>query len=177
MEYGYRSVTLDMVADRAGVTKAAVYYHFRDKAALVVATAHHVFDRARQGTAARLAGAGSLRERLTAIAEVVLARPQPFTAYDTLLHEAMLELSAEALSEMRQARSRVTTLIEDAFTDATRRGEITAADPLLAAHCFLAMLQVGQSRAVDGQLQFRDARRTAHILVDTLWAGIGRPSS
>ncbi len=73
--------------------------------------------------ATRLAEIGSLRDRLTAIDGVVLA-------YDTLLHEAMRDLTATALGEMRQRQSRVTTLVEDAFIHANRRREITA------AHCF-----------------------------------------
>jgi len=176
MTYGYRSVTIDMVAEKAGLTKAAVYYHFRDKAALVVAASHHVFDQARRGTELILARPAPLRARLTAIAEVVLALPHPFTAYDTLVHEASFELSDEALREIRTAEQTVATIVEQAIIDAAAAGDLVTSHPVLVAHAFIALLRVGQTRTVDGRPRFPDIAATARVLVDTLWDGVGPAS-
>ncbi|MGR9093407.1 MAG: TetR/AcrR family transcriptional regulator, partial [Gammaproteobacteria bacterium] len=35
--YGYHATSVDRIAKLAGVTKGAIYYHFRDKAALLAA--------------------------------------------------------------------------------------------------------------------------------------------
>lgn len=144
---------------------------------LVVATAHHVFDRARRGTEALLSRPGRLDERLAAIAAVVLALPQPFTSYDALRHEAMLELTPDAQQEMWHAEEALATLIERTFAEAAAAGDITTPDPRLAAHSFLALLRVGQSRTIDGQPRFPDAQRTAAELVGMLWHGIGGRST
>ncbi len=93
MEKGYRAATMEMVAEAAGLTKAAVYYHFKDKATLVVAAAHSVFTQARAATEAILARPEPLRARLEAIARIVLNLPQPFTAFDAMMLEAEGELA------------------------------------------------------------------------------------
>jgi TetR/AcrR family transcriptional repressor of mexJK operon len=157
MTYGYRSVTIDMVAE-------------------VVAASHHVFDQARRGTELILARPAPLRARLTAIAEVVLALPHPFTAYDTLVHEASFELSDEALREIRTAEQTVATIVEQAIIDAAAAGDLVTSHPVLVAHAFIALLRVGQTRTVDGRPRFPDIAATARVLVDTLWDGVGPAS-
>ncbi len=175
MEKGYRSVTIEMVAEAAGVTKPAVYYHFKDKSSLLVATTEAVFKEARRATGALLAAKGPLRQRLQRIAEVVLALPQPFTQFDTMMHEAATELSAEQLTQIREEEQAVYAVVEDAMAQAAESGEIVAPDPQLAAHAFLALLRLGQMRGEDGRHRFPDTTRTAQLLVSALWEGIGAP--
>lgn len=47
-EHGYSGATLSRVADRAGVSKGVVSYHFRSKSDLLEATVHDVFARGRE---------------------------------------------------------------------------------------------------------------------------------
>lgn len=173
MDAGYRAVTIDMVAEAAGVTKAAVYYHFKDKASLFVATAHFVFDRAFAGTQALLARPEPLREQLVQIAEIVLLLPQPFTNFDAMMHEAKVELAPEQVTEVLRRQHQVEHLIEATLLEAAAEGTIRTDDPILAAHAFLALLRVGQALQDDGQKRFPDARRTGEFLVRILWDGIG----
>ena len=172
MDMGYRAVTMEMVAEAAGVTKAAVYYHFSDKATLFVAAAHHVFDRARSATERLLAQPGSLRGRLLEIAKVVLALPRPFTEFDAMMHEATLDLSPEQITDIHAQERSVDEVIEQACFTAAQRGEIRAPDPMLAAHGFLALLRVGQARDEEGNPRLPDTLRTADVLIDMLWGGI-----
>lgn len=174
MDAGYRTVTMDMVADAAGVTKAAVYYHFKDKPALVVAAVRHVLDRARRSTETLLRQDAPLRERFEGIATVVLALPQPFTRFDAMMHEAALDLSSEQIQEIREQEQELGAIIERAVQAEAESEDIQAEDPSLVAHAFLALLRVGQARDAKGDPRFPDAARTAKRLVDIFWAGIGR---
>jgi TetR/AcrR family transcriptional regulator of autoinduction and epiphytic fitness len=175
MDRGYRSVTMEMVAAEAGVTKAAVYYHFADKASLLVEAVKAIFAHARSATQAILDRPESLRLRLEAIALAVLRFPQPFTHYEAMLHEATPELSSEQLAEVRRHEREVVVLLERAVADATARGEIRAAAPRLLAHAFVALLRVGQARDEAGQRLFPDEAVTAKAVVALWWDGAGEP--
>jgi AcrR family transcriptional regulator len=173
MARGYRAVTMDAVAKAAGVTKPAVYYHFKDKASILVAVARLVFSRARDGTTAILARPVPLRERLQAIARVVFALPHPFTVFDAMMHEVESELAPEQLAEIRAEERSLTALMERTILDAAAAGEIRTDDPVLAAHAFLALLRVGQARDPEGCRRFTDISATAERLVAIFWEGVG----
>jgi len=173
MDLGYRSVTMETVAEAAGVTKAAVYYHYEDKATLFVAAAHFVFDNARRATERLIASDAPLSQRLLDIARIVLALPHSFTSFDAMMHEAATDLSAPQLTQIRTEERTVSEVLERAFLDAARHKEIRADEPLLVAHAFLALLRLGQARDADGNLLFPDTDKTAELLVRLLWQGVG----
>lgn len=172
MDAGYRAVTMDMVGEPAGVTKATVYYHFPDKTSLFVATSEHVFSQARQASQRVLAQNGPLRSRLYEIARIVLGLPRPFTSFDVMLHEALAELSPEQLGQVRAAQHSVDAVIEQAFRDASSRGEIATVSPTLAAHAFIALLRLGQTRNEAGDLRFPEPEAAAAQVIALLWNGI-----
>ncbi len=172
MARGFRATTMAAVAAAAGVTKPAVYYHFQDKGSLFVAVARLVFSRATAATEAILARSAPLRDRLQAIAAIVFSLPQPFTAFDAMMHEADSELTAEQIVAIRQQERSLAQLVERVLLDAAARGEIRAEDPVLVAHGFLALLRIGQIRDEDGRRRFPDIPRTAARVVGALWDGI-----
>ena len=174
LEYGYRGVTMEMVADAAGLTKAAVYYHFHDKASLVVASMQWTFELARSATEAILARPLPLAARLEVLAQAVLGLPQPFTSFGTLLHEAQAELSPDQMQALREAEASVTQPLERAILAAMADGEIQVEDPLLLVHSFVAALGVGQIVAQNGKPLFPDLPRTARMLVSVMFRGIER---
>jgi len=176
MERGYRAVTIDAVAEAAGVSKPSVYYHFADKGSLFVAVGHLVFARAREATQAILSRPSSFQKQLQDIMEVVFSLPQPFTAFDAMMHEAATELTPEQMADLRREEQSLAELVEQAVFAAARRGEIDAVDPKLAAHAFLALLRVGQARDATGGRVFPRADVTAKTLVQLFWHGIGRGS-
>ncbi len=172
MDKGYRAVTMDMVADEAGLTKAAVYYHFRDKPSLMVAAVRATLNQARRGTEALLAGPGTLRERLEAVAGTVLRLPQPFSAFDAMLHEAESDLSPEQMVQVRADEQLVADAVAAAVRAGSARGEVRAVNPDLVAHAFVSLLRAGQARLPDGSPRFPDTGGTAEALVGLLWKGL-----
>lgn len=44
LNYGFKSVTMDDIAERMGISKKTIYTHYSTKSKLVLATSHHVFE-------------------------------------------------------------------------------------------------------------------------------------
>ena len=172
MRRGYRTVTVEMVADRAGLTKAAVYYHFADKAALLSESLIAMFDRVRTGADRVLSGPDTLQERLVRIAEAVLALPEPLMRFEILLREARDDLTPAQLASIRAAEDGVSDAVVCAMRTGVARGELRSVDPTLLGHAFLSLLYIGQSRAPGGGLRFPDHAASARALVDMLWNGV-----
>lgn len=172
MRRGYRAVTVEMVAGRAGLTKAAVYYHFADKAALLSEALVSLFGRVRATAERILCGPGCLSDRLVTFAETVLALPDPLMRFEILLREAREDLSAAQLSAIRAAEDNASDVVVAAMRAGIESGELRGLDPALLGHAYLALLFIGQSRAPDGGLRFPDHHKSAHALVDLLWNGV-----
>lgn len=172
MGFGYRAVTVEMVADRAGVTKAAVYYHFADKAALLREALVAMFGRVRRATARILAAPTPLYDRLASLAEMVLALPEPLARFEILLREAQDDLSPEQLAGIRAAEDAVGEDLVAAMSAAVDRGEIGGIDPVLLAHAYMSLLRVGQVLTPTGGLRFPDHAESARELMRMLWYGV-----
>jgi hypothetical protein len=106
-----------------------------------------------------------------------LALPQPFTAFDAMMHEAQGELTAEQAEAIYKEERALERVVEARLADAAAAGQIRTADPVLVAHAYLALLRVGQSGWAAGGRLFPDCARTAAVLVATLWDGIGPASN
>ena len=70
---GFAATSIEQVAADAGVSKVTIYNHFGDKRALFAASVHHECAVMRANFAIEPAPAGTLRERLTAIGEAMVA--------------------------------------------------------------------------------------------------------
>ncbi|PTX45254.1 TetR family transcriptional regulator [Christiangramia gaetbulicola] len=44
LNYGFKSVTMDDIAEKLGISKKTIYTHYSTKSKLVLATGHHVFE-------------------------------------------------------------------------------------------------------------------------------------
>src|SRR5215217_7131778 len=64
---GFAEVSMQQIADAAGMTKASLYYHFRDKEDLFGHVVHHEAQRLLGGLAAEISGTGSFHDQLMRI--------------------------------------------------------------------------------------------------------------
>ncbi|HEX6492701.1 MAG TPA: helix-turn-helix domain-containing protein, partial [Candidatus Dormibacteraeota bacterium] len=122
-EHGYARVSMRLVATAAGVTKPALYYHFRNKDALfeecVLATQKRMGELLRAATAS----AGSLEERVTAVAQILLT--------GTPHHPVLVQndIAEHLPTEVRERLDRgfqenVIGPLAGLFADAGTRGEL-----------------------------------------------------
>ena len=173
MEHGYKGVSMEMVASQAGITKAAIYYHFPDKPALVIAVSDWIFSRATTQTSALLASQDPLKVRLERVAESFFHIPDPFVRFALMMGEASTDLTPEQLATIRRHQDRIGQLLTSTFSAAVQEGECSSSDPLFLAHAFIALLHLGSSVDFEGNKLFPDPHSTACSLVDLFWNGMG----
>jgi AcrR family transcriptional regulator len=143
-EQGYERATVDRIAARAGVSKATVYNHFRDKRALFVAALVEMCDDLRGVVERFLAEpVGDVEETLLSIGEQVmtLSLSPPVVQ---LYRQAIAE--AERIPEIgRIVFERGTVAIQEAVASHLRRwheaGVLRIDDPRSAAVAFVALCQ------------------------------------
>jgi len=101
----FSDVSMQDVADAAGVTKAALYYHFQDKVDLYYKALLARVESVREAMEHAIAGGGSLEERLVRLALVGMERLQS-DVYQPHLHSHQ-HLDHERHAQVHQAMERL----------------------------------------------------------------------
>lgn len=173
LERGYADVSMQEIADAAGVTKGAPYYHFRDKEELFGEVFRRELASVRAGFVDRLEQDGPLRQRLEAVADFILARSH--TDVSRLFADFRQHLSPQRRREVATQEESPLDVIRPYFRQAATAGEFKSAEPDVAAALFLAMLfgvvRASAFRPSDGDHHARPAI-TAVAIVDVLFNGI-----
>jgi AcrR family transcriptional regulator len=177
MQYGFDSVSMEQISVSSGVTKASLYYYFPNKAELFTAAVIQMMANIARLTSGLLGGPGSMRERLTAVAEAHMRNPH--VDFESLMREASQSLTAEQIAAIREAERSVHDVLAAAFRQEMEIGTLRSGDPLLYAYAFSAIMMLGGRNAVPG-----DASGASPLLpfspiapsdiVDLFWCGVGR---
>jgi TetR/AcrR family transcriptional regulator, acrAB operon repressor len=175
---GVAHATLAEIAAAAGVTRGAVYWHFRDKSELFEALCQRV----QLPMEAMLARAGETRHAdplaaLRALAINGLTRlatdPHTQAVFDVIFHKC--ELAGDALSVQRRqhtADSGCLVNVERLLKQAVAKGQLPRdTDTELAAHCMSAFM-VGVMHEWVQAPDAYDLERAAPKMIDALIAGL-----
>jgi TetR/AcrR family transcriptional regulator, mexJK operon transcriptional repressor len=141
LEKGYDGVSMDEVANRAGVAKQTVYARYSSKDALFLAVVESV--QGRMLSAVSAAGPHAIRDRLHRIARELL---------DVVLDSSSLSLSRIALGASYRfptlghsiygARIKeLHAVLADIVEQAAKEGCLLVDDPTVAAEQFLALIR------------------------------------
>jgi TetR/AcrR family transcriptional regulator, mexJK operon transcriptional repressor len=141
LEKGYDGVSMDEVANRAGVAKQTVYARYASKDALFLAVVESVQGRMLSTVSA--AGPHAIRDRLHRIARELL---------DVVLDSSILSLSRIALGASYRfptlghsiygARiNELHAVLADIIEQAAKEGCLLVDDPTVAAEQFLALIR------------------------------------
>lgn len=116
LELGYAGTTTTLVADRAGVSRGAMQYHFRTKSELLAATVEHLVDRiggeVREAAARLPADPG--RDRFAAAIDLLWATSSAPLAITWLELNVAARTDEELQTLLESVRQRLTTMIRDA---------------------------------------------------------------
>jgi AcrR family transcriptional regulator len=170
-ERGFADVSMQEIADAVGLTKAAAYYHFRDKEGLFVEVFTAEMARLSNGVGAELERGGGFREQLLRVTRFFLDSDNLDLA--RLIGDFDRHVSEERRREIRATIPRPSTILEAAFAGACDTGEIRPVNLEVAVSLYLAMI-LGQARSVSLRLPVRHtAEELAEAIVDLTLDGIG----
>lgn len=167
---GYAAVSMQQIADAAGVNKATLYHHFRDKEALFLEVMRLAMRRAQDQLAATITGGETLRDRLVAVAM------HHFASDQADLQRLFADLHQHAGEEGKRAFlatcERPWAFLEPCIAAAIERGEIGPVDPGFAARVVLgAIASQKQVARYSSDIPAPDAA-LAERLVDLLLTGL-----
>jgi AcrR family transcriptional regulator len=167
---GYAAVSMQQIADAAGVNKATLYHHFRHKEDLFISVMDEEFARMAAEVGAAIAAGGSLRAQLTRVAAHIFASSQSdFGRLVADLHEQVPEARR---AEMLAHRAPPWEQIREAIERAQTAGEVRDVDPDLVARLFFAMVRSQVWWATFGTERPRPDARLAATITDLLLDGI-----
>ena len=179
---GYAAVSMQQIADAAGVTKATLYHHFRDKEDLFLEVMRLSMRRAQEQMDAVFfrelglrapdvaAGSETVRDKLVAVATHV------FGSERADLHRLYSDLHQHVDPDRKQvfldACERPWSLLESTLREGIARGEIAPIDPGFASRLTLgAILSQMQAARYNSDLPAPDAA-LAEQIVDLLLTGL-----
>jgi len=140
--YGYQGTSVDRIAKAAGVTKGALYYHFRDKEALLAAAVANRVAAFEQRVQQAVEGATcphALRRIAAVCIEHASRGDHPRFAI-TLMVES-IETNAEVSAQLREMMRRFRAFVRNLIQAGQQRGEIRPdADPVAAAAAYNSVI-------------------------------------
>lgn len=176
VERGYRGLSMREIADAVGFSKAALYYHFRDKEELFAAVVHAVVQELGEMVATALASAPTRRAALTEIVQAILAQPPEHQALTRLVSQELCELSEQQRSALVEEYYRLFLgRLHQAIAQGTAAGEFRAVDPVVATWALLGMLQPYFAPEEMGRASRRPSPAVVAELLHIFFEGVAAP--
>lgn len=182
MERGVSGASLEEIARAAGVTRGAVYWHFRNKIDLFQA----LLERVRLPLAELLpelegmVGTDplrSLRELCVYALRGLAEDPRRQRVYTILLHRCEFVDEVDPLAQrLKQMATDFLRLLEAYFIAAQRHGALNAAITPVAGAYALHVYLMGMYRGWLQNPSYIDLAREAPRLADCLFAGLAAPT-
>lgn len=166
--HGFAAVSMQQIAGAAGVNKATLYHHYRDKEALFLAVVERERELAAAAIDAALAADAPLRERMLSVAERMVAGDQAD------IGRLMSDLKQHVSAERREAAFCHSTPpwvgLRHAIAEAVAAGEARPVDPELVARLFFVALMSEANRLRGGDATPADPAAIVGVLFDGIAA-------
>lgn len=141
IQQGYHGLSMRQIAEALGVSKAALYYHFRDKEELLLAILDSYLDEMEAALQRIQQEQTGTRQQIRALVELVLLQPADQRAVIRLSSQEMAQLSKPSRQAFDQAYHRkFLDRIQSILAEGIRRGELRPVDPTVAAWALLGMM-------------------------------------
>ena len=169
-ERGYTGVSMQQLAEAAGITKATLYHHFADKADLFEEMMRDRFGHS-QAELARSVDAGrTIRDKLVAFAMVLYGAER--VDLSRLLGDFHRHVDQARQRAFWDTFDRPWTYLEGALAEAMAAGEIGPGDPkLIAQVCFSAFVGQVQIAKFESNIP-SPTPDTAEAIADLLLSGL-----
>ncbi len=171
---GFADVSMQEIASAAGLTKAAIYYHFTDKEALFESVLVEEIERMGAGIAARLAAGPPFHDQLERVAQFALESGRG--DFGRLVDDVHRYCADRSILSIQSHVGHLYGLLRAAFVHAQVTGEIRDVDLDVALALYLGM--------IGGQIKGPAMRladdvppdEMARAIADMVMIGIGTPS-
>lgn len=169
-ERGYTGVSMQQLAEAAGITKATLYHHFKDKADLFEEMMRDRFGQSQAHLALSVEAGQTIREKLIAFAGVLYSAER--VDLSRLLGDFHQHVDKARQREFWDTFERPWTYLEHALRAAMAAGEIAPGDSkLIAQVCFSAF--VGQVQIVRFEADIPSPTlETAEVITEMLLSGL-----
>jgi AcrR family transcriptional regulator len=141
IEKGYYGLSMREISDALGVSKAALYYHFKDKEQLFLAILTAYLDDTEAALDKIMAGSTSSREQVRRFVEYVLTQPAQ--------QRATIRLGSQEINHLGQAsrkafdkiyRDKFVGKVQSILEKGMERGEFRKMQPDIAVHTLMGMM-------------------------------------
>lgn len=143
IEAGYATVSMQQIADAAGITKATLYHHFRDKEDLFFEVMRTGFLRSQDTMNHQMESGKTLQEQLNRFASYIFSSER--ADLNRLFGDFHQHVAPERQATFWATFKRPWTYLEAPIAAAIERGELRQGDPSVIARVFFS--------AMAGQLQ------------------------
>jgi AcrR family transcriptional regulator len=141
IQHGYHGLAMRQISDALGVSKAALYYHFKDKEELFIAILNNNLNEIENAIDLIQARPVSCGEMVTAFVEYVLKQPTEQRALIRLASQEMSEISAMARRKFdRTYHDQFTGKLQTIFEAGIKNGEFRPMDSNVATWALLGMM-------------------------------------
>jgi TetR/AcrR family transcriptional repressor of mexJK operon len=184
LDRGIAATTMDLVAERAGVSKMTVYANFQDKPALLAAVFDHTRKTVRLPDLPVESNLNLPLERLAEFGELVVSvLTRPAVVRETrLMAECAADQSRLATVFYTAGRGEILKRVALFLKELTERGVLAIDDPELAADqligAWLGMTELRQSLGVAGPPSSNAIAKRVRYAIDTLvraWSTSAEP--
>lgn len=174
IDRGFSDVSMQQIAEAAGLRKASIYHHFSSKVDLFVAVTWLEIDDLHTQTEAALTAATGFMPKLHAIAWVWFASVRGDRG--RLIKEFQEHVPAPEQFQFEQRFEQFVNTITTAFEQAAADGQLGPIDPKTAAAIYFDIVCGWVYRAyLDPALAAADPDHAIHTIIDVLLFGIASP--
>ena len=141
IEQGYHGLSMRQIAEAVGVSKAAIYYHFRDKEELFLAILEIYLDEIEAILDLVQAEGTTCRQQVSALVEAILSQPAEQRAVIRLASQEMSQLNAEARQAFNKTyHKKFIDKIQAILKAGVESGELKPIDTGVATWMLLGMM-------------------------------------
>ncbi len=139
--YGYTGISMREIAEAVGVSKAGLYYHFKDKEDLFLAILYDALRRVEQVVTGAVAASPHARGQIEALVRGLLAEPADQRALIRLAGHEIAHLGPAARADFGQRyQQQFIGLVAALLQGCIARGELRPAEPQTLTWLLLGML-------------------------------------